>query len=233
MDNFISLAKQGYEAYSNSQENVSKTGGKELNRESHPSHSSSHKPDFDDDEVVNHAKTHASDSGDSDLFSQALSFAKTLSKPAEDPLDEEKIVKTHEKVYDKDQGKSVPASDIGSAAAMQVLKQFVGGDSKQKEQSHGGGGFQNKLIAAAMGEAAKRFDSSGGAAQGTKQDAVNSAAATIMKLLIQVSSSWTCVLRSVVIGVPIFKSKFGGGTIGGSNSGGLGPLASLASQFLK
>lgn len=37
-----------------------------------------------------------------------------------------------------------------------------------------------------MAEAAKMFDSKGGAAQGNKQDAVNGAAETIIKLLIQV-----------------------------------------------
>jgi hypothetical protein len=62
----------------------------------------------------------------------------------------------------------------------------------------------------AMAEASKLFDKSGGAASGNKQDAVNGAAMTVMKLLVQ--------------------SKFGGGgTIGGSNSGGLSGLMSLVS----
>lgn len=62
-----------------------------------------------------------------------------------------------------------------------------------------------------MAEATKLFDKSGGAASGNKQDAVNGAAMTIMKLLVQ--------------------SKFSGGaaTTGGSNSGGLGGLLSLVS----
>jgi len=50
------------------------------------------------------------------------------------------------------------------------------------------------------------FDKSGGAASGNKQDAVNGAAMTVMKLLVQ--------------------SKFSG-AIGGGNSGGLGGLLSL------
>lgn len=58
-----------------------------------------------------------------------------------------------------------------------------------------------------MAEASKLFDKSGGAAQGNKQDAVNSAGMTIMKLLVQ--------------------SKLGLG--GGSNSGGLGGLMSIVS----
>ena len=60
----------------------------------------------------------------------------------------------------------------------------------------------------AMAEATKLFDKSGGASSGNKQDAVNSAAMTAMKLMVQ--------------------SKFsGGGTTGGSSSGGLGSLLSL------
>jgi hypothetical protein len=57
-----------------------------------------------------------------------------------------------------------------------------------------------------MAEATKLFDKSGGAASGNKQDAVNGAAMTVMKLLVQ--------------------SKFSG-AIGGGNSGGLGGLLSL------
>lgn len=62
----------------------------------------------------------------------------------------------------------------------------------------------------AMAEASKLFDKSGGAASGNKQDAVNGAAMTVMKLLVQ--------------------SKFSGGAVGGSNSGGLGSLMSMVSK---
>lgn len=58
----------------------------------------------------------------------------------------------------------------------------------------------------AMAEATKLFDSAGGAASGNKQDAVNGAAMTVMKLLVQ--------------------SKFSAAT-GGGNSGGLGSLMGL------
>lgn len=88
---------------------------------------------------------------------------------------------------------------MGSAAALQVLKGFTGGG--------GGGGSQSQLISMAMAEASKLFDSSGGASSGNKQDAVNGAAMTVMKLMVQ--------------------SKFGGGTMGGGNSGGLGSLMGL------
>jgi len=58
----------------------------------------------------------------------------------------------------------------------------------------------------AMGEASKLFDQHGGSSSGGKQDAVNGAAMTVTKLLVQ--------------------SKFSSMT-GGGNSGGLGGLAGL------
>ena len=64
----------------------------------------------------------------------------------------------------------------------------------------------------AMAEAAKMFDKSGGTSSGNKQDAVNGAAMTVMKLLVQ--------------------SKFSGGMTGGSDSGGLGSLMGLVSFLL-
>lgn len=63
----------------------------------------------------------------------------------------------------------------------------------------------------AMAEASKLFDKSGGAASGNKQDAVNGAAMTVMKMLVQ--------------------SKFSPAVSGG-NSGGLGSLMGLVSGFL-
>ena len=60
----------------------------------------------------------------------------------------------------------------------------------------------------AMAEASKLFDQSGGASSGGKQDAVNGAAMTVTKLLVQ--------------------SKFSSLT-GGGNSGGLGGMMSMVS----
>lgn len=60
-----------------------------------------------------------------------------------------------------------------------------------------------------MAEASKLFDQSGGRGDSDKQQAVNGAAMTVMKLLVQ--------------------SKFSGGTTGGGDSGGLGSLMGLVS----
>lgn len=91
-----------------------------------------------------------------------------------------------------DQASSLDAHSLGSAAAVQVLKNFTSGG-----ESHAGGDVQSQLIGQAMAEALKLFDNSG--ANGNKQDAVNSAAMTMMKLMVQ--------------------SKFsGGGTTGGNST---------------
>lgn len=87
------------------------------------------------------------------------------------------------------------------------MKQFTSGgaDSEKSKNSS-----QTQLISLAMAEASKLFDKSGGAASGNKQDAVNGAAMTVMKLLVQ--------------------SKFSGGTLGGKDSGGLSGLVGLVSR---
>ncbi|KAG6876474.1 hypothetical protein C0993_002800 [Termitomyces sp. T159_Od127] len=126
----------------------------------------------------------------------------------EKPIDEDEVTDAHRKAYDEGNASGLSANSLGSAAAMQVLKQFTSGGKS--------GGSQTELISLAMAEATKLFDKSGGASSGNKQDAVNGAAMTVMKLLVQ--------------------SKFGGGggsIIGGAQSGGLSGLMSLASQFAK
>ncbi|KAI0082088.1 hypothetical protein K474DRAFT_1681462 [Panus rudis PR-1116 ss-1] len=209
MDNFINLAKQGIDAYQKSQSgsDVSKTGGHEYNS---PHHSQGGqqafgRPDLDEDEVVNIASKEGS--GDKSLFSSALGFIKQNVGDHDKPVDEERVVQSHRKVYEEDSASGLPASSLGSAAALQVLKQFTSGN----KSSSSGGNSQSQLISLAMAEASKLFDKSGGASSGNKQDAVNSAAMTVMKLLVQ--------------------SKFSS-TTGGGNSGGLSGLAGLASKFI-
>jgi hypothetical protein len=64
-----------------------------------------------------------------------------------------------------------------------VLKSFTSGGGPTGGAS--GGNTQTQLIALAMSEASKLFDTQG-SASGQKQDAVNGAAMTVMKLLVQV-----------------------------------------------
>ncbi|KAK0465620.1 uncharacterized protein EV420DRAFT_1637744 [Desarmillaria tabescens] len=201
-DSFISLAKKGYEAYSESQSDVSKTGGQEYNT---PHHSGppTGSPSFDDDEVVRTAEKHGS--ADSSVFSSALSFVKQNVGEHNQPIDEDHVTNAHKKAYEEGSASSLSANSLGSAAALQALKKFTSGGS-----SSGGSGSQTELISLAMAEATKLFEKSGGAASGNKQDAVNGAAMTVMKLFVQ--------------------SKMGGSTTGGANSGGLSGLLSLVSS---
>ena len=99
----------------------------------------------------------------------------------------------------------VTARQISRDDALQVMKNFTGGgkhDSKKPNSS-------TDLLSLAMAEASKLFDKSGGSSSGNKQDAVNSAGMTIMKMML--------------------KSKFSG-TTGGKDSGGLGSLMSMVSS---
>ncbi|KAF9454098.1 hypothetical protein P691DRAFT_810812 [Macrolepiota fuliginosa MF-IS2] len=215
MDNFINLAKQGVDAYTSTDSEVKKTGGQEYNTPHHSGQSgqgSDDRPQFDHDEVVRTAEK--SGSGDSSLFSSALSFLHDNKKAHEEPFDDEEVTRAHNKIYNQNDTSGLSSKLLGSAAALEIVKKFTGGSSSGHGSSHGSGGPQTQLISLAMAEATKLFDKSGGKASGNKQDAVNGAAMTVMKLLVQ--------------------SKFGGaGTTGGEDSGGLSGLLKLASQFSK
>ncbi|KAI6096873.1 hypothetical protein EV401DRAFT_2247495 [Pisolithus croceorrhizus] len=203
MDTFINLAKQGYEAYTESQSRQSgpQTGGEEYNTPHHR-RANNDRPQFDDDEVVQHASRH-SGSDDSSMFSSALNHVRGRHDEHEEPVDEESVLRAHDAAYNQGSASSLSASSMGSAAALQALKSFSGGGSS--------GSSQNQLVSLAMSEASKLFDQSGGASSGSKQDAINGAAMTAMKYLVQ--------------------SKFSG-AIGGGDSGGLGSLMGVASKFM-
>ncbi|EIM92233.1 uncharacterized protein STEHIDRAFT_117290 [Stereum hirsutum FP-91666 SS1] len=211
MENFISLAKEGYEKYQESQgggnsgsQQYGKTGGAEYNTPSNSNgrNEGSGEVGFNHEEVIQTAQQHGS--GDSSLFSSAMSFVNGNKQEHTQPVDEEAAQSAHRQAYHEGSASNLNASSMGSAAALQVLKQFTGG-------SGSGGGSQSQLISMAMAEASKLFDSSSGGSGGNKQEAVNGAAMTVMKLLVQ--------------------SKFSGAT-GGSNSGGLSSMMSLASKFM-
>ncbi|KAJ3823293.1 beta-flanking protein [Lentinula raphanica] len=204
MDSFINLAKQGLEAYESSQSNVSKTGGSEYNTPDNRPQSIS-RPNFDDDEVAQTASQHGS--GHSGMFAQAMSFVKNNTQEHEEPIDEEHVTNSHKEAYERGNAGSLSAGSMGSAAALQIFKQFTSGG--------GGGGSsssQSQLISMAMAEASKLFDQSGGASSGSKQDAVNGAGMMVMKMLVQSKMS---------------------SMIGGGNSGGLGGMSSMLSMASK
>ncbi|KAF8203828.1 hypothetical protein BJ912DRAFT_941150, partial [Pholiota molesta] len=196
-DTFLNLAKQGYSAYE-SQQNV--TGGQQYNSPHHSGQDSQiiSSPNINHEEAVRNAQEQGS--GGSDLFSNALSFVSGNKHQHSEPVDEESVTNAHAQAYGSGDTSNLSAHAVGGAAALQILKQVTSG---------GGGGSQTQIISLAMAEASKLFEKSG-AGSGNKQDAVNGAAMTVMKLLVQ--------------------SKFSG-AIGGGNSGGLGSLLSLAQHF--
>ncbi|EGN98542.1 hypothetical protein SERLA73DRAFT_139044 [Serpula lacrymans var. lacrymans S7.3] len=152
---------------------------------------------FNEDEVVETAQRHSGGSADSGMFSAALSHVTSHSSQHREPVDEGEVRDSHRQAYAEGGAGGLSAGSMGGAAAMQIL---------QKVTSGGGGGSQTELISMAMAEAGKLFDQSGGASSGSKQDAINGAAMTVMKLVVQ--------------------SKLGGG------GGGMGGLMSLATKFI-
>lgn len=215
MDAFINLAQQGYSAYGKSQsssnrgsndrddeddggQRYSKAGGAEYNSPHHRSGGGENQSYFNEEEVVKKASSHGS--GDSSMFTSALAHINSNPSKHQEPIDEEEVTEAHRKLYQEKSSDGLSASSMGSAAALQVMKQFTSGGGGNKASS------KSDLISLAMAEASKLFDSHGGSSQGNKQDAVNGAGLTIMKLLVQ--------------------SKLGGG------GGGMGGLMSLASKFM-
>ncbi|CAD0091581.1 unnamed protein product [Aureobasidium mustum] len=136
------------------------------------------------------AAQHAGDSGDSNLFSNALGMLSGHKAQQED-LDEDDAMRQHQQFYGG-AGQPHPASSgsMGSAAAMQALKMFNQGGSS----SGNGPKSQNDFIGLAMSQAAKLFgmqinhdlkdQSSQGNVhqQASKQDAISSAAQMALKM---------------------------------------------------
>ncbi|CCO28274.1 hypothetical protein BN14_02269 [Rhizoctonia solani AG-1 IB] len=165
-------------------------------------------PSIDQQAAVQNATQHSGGAGDPSLFSTALGFLNQNQAQHAEPINEQHVQNAHAEAYDKGKASSLDAGSLGAAAAMQVLKNFT---SSSGSAGSGGGNSRSQLIGMAMSEASKLFESQE-SKTGQKQDAVNSAAMTIMKLLVQ--------------------SKTGPGA---TNAGGndLGSLFSLASNFLK
>jgi len=170
--------------------------------------------DDDKEDVVATADNDSGSSGDRGLFGQAMNFLKSGNADVNSDVDEQGVVNAHQQAYSQGNGNQMDASSMGAAAALQALKKFTGAGGEQQPAAAAGGG-QTKLIGLAMSEASKLFDQSGGAANGGKQDVVNSAAQTIMKF----------VLKSQMSGM----MGTGGGAAGG---GGMGNLLSMAAKFM-
>ncbi|KAK9897352.1 hypothetical protein P389DRAFT_169113 [Cystobasidium minutum MCA 4210] len=186
------------------------TGGSRFNQ---PASAQRINNDFDEDGVLNVAQDDAGDAGDRGLFGQALQFLNNNKPSADDDVDEDRVTSAHQQAYGQGNAGNLDSKSMGSAAALQALKRFTGG-----QQSPASSSGQSALIGMAMSEASKLFDQSGGAANGNKQDVVNSAVQTIMKF----------VLKSQLSGA----MGTGGVATSGGGSGGVGNLLSMASKFM-
>ncbi|KEF54590.1 uncharacterized protein A1O9_09032 [Exophiala aquamarina CBS 119918] len=171
----------------------------------HPGGYGGSSADLDQEEILRQSQ-HGS-SGNSDLFSSALSFLGNNKQSAQaEEIDEGRLHQSHQQLYQQDGGNQQhDASSLGAGAAMQALKMFSGGSGG----SSGGSGSQSQsqMISMAMQEASKLFDKQNGQGNvqsGTdKQSVINQAAKYALQMYL----------------------KGGGG-------GGSGGLMSLASKFL-
>ncbi|KAI0198256.1 hypothetical protein F4808DRAFT_262760 [Astrocystis sublimbata] len=170
--------------------------------------------DNDDDlrDAAQHASNHAGSSGDTDLFSSLLgALGQKKQKLADEDLDEEEAVRTHQQYFkgDDDNGRDADDRSMGSAAAMQALKMFTGGESGNTGKTSS----QSAFVALAMAEASKLFDKK--ASQGkvssdsSKESAVMQAGEMALKMYM--------------------KSQ---GTQQSGSGGGASGLLSLASKFM-
>ncbi|KAH9469826.1 hypothetical protein MJO28_004299 [Puccinia striiformis f. sp. tritici] len=229
MDSFMKLGQQAYKQYSDNQSHDNTTGGApaggndfnvmggaHLNRPAGGQMIDSDGDGIPDlEQAAAHASGNSGDSGDSSMFKSAISFIKTQSQKGgdDDDIDEEKVAEAHDRAYNQKQGSSLDAKSMGTAAALQAFKQFSSGGASNEPKHNEDG--KSKLIGMAMAQAAKLFDSSGGAASGQKQDAVNSAGNMVMKLLMKQK----------------LQQMTGGGGGGGGSGGGLGSLAGMIGKF--
>ncbi|KAJ8597621.1 hypothetical protein M405DRAFT_855556 [Rhizopogon salebrosus TDB-379] len=208
----MNLAKQGYEAYSESQSNVHKTGGQEYNSpDNRPHHSQqSYGQEFNSDEMRQHV-----DSDNHGYMNQALSHAQRAvqHQPDIDEDEVENLRQSHQQAFTSEgRGPQGMAPDaMGGAAAFKVFTDMMSGGGGGSGGGGSGGDMQSKLIGMAMQHAGQLFDQSGGGSGEAKQSAMNSAATYVMKLMMK---------------------KEMNNFIGGGNSGGLGGLMGMASKFM-
>ncbi|KAI1451957.1 hypothetical protein F4805DRAFT_449239 [Annulohypoxylon moriforme] len=172
-------------------------------------------PRDDDDDLrgaSEHASRHAGSSGSSDLFSSLLgSLTQKKHSLASEEVDEDDAVKQHKRFFGRDDDEDEDEADdrsMGSAAAIQALKMFSGGQSGSSHESNS----QSAFVGLAMAEASKLFD------QKASQGKVSSD-----------SSKESAVMKAGEMALKMYLKSNGGG---GSSSSGSSGLLGLASKFL-
>jgi hypothetical protein len=112
----------------------------------------------------------------------AANYLKSQEGNISGDVDDDQLIQNHDKVNNTNE--QVHSSQIGDAAALSSIKNVLGGSGGG---SSGGGDMQSKIIGLAMAQASKLFDdkSASGQATGSKQDAMNSAGESAMKLMLK------------------------------------------------
>lgn len=123
---------------------------------------------------------------DKGLFSSALSFLKgRKDKDDDDDIDEGKMQKHYDKVYQNRPESNQDSNSLGAAAAMHAFQMFNSSDNKSSKSSGG----QSKLLGMALKEASNLFDSQskqGNVQPGVdKQSVMNSASRMALKLFLK------------------------------------------------
>ncbi|KAI1502964.1 hypothetical protein F5X99DRAFT_377142 [Biscogniauxia marginata] len=176
------------------------------------------RPDDDDIQgAAEHASRHVG-GGDRDLFSTlAGALGQKKQALASEDVDEDDAVKQHKRYFDKedDDGDDADDRSMGSAAAMQALKLFSGGQSGSSPENNS----QSAFIGLAMAEASKLFDqkASQGKVSGesSKESAVLKAGEMALKMYLKSQGSTG-------------QSESGSGSASGASG-----LLNLASKFIK
>ncbi|UZJ52070.1 hypothetical protein CBS101457_001390 [Exobasidium rhododendri] len=112
----------------------------------------------------------------------AANYLKSQQGNISGDVDDEQLMQNHNIVNNSNE--QVHSSQIGDAAALSSIKNVLGGSSGGGSS---GGDMQSKMIGLAMAQASKMFDdkSASGQATGNKQDAMNSAGESVMKLMMK------------------------------------------------
>ncbi|KAI2622542.1 hypothetical protein GGR54DRAFT_68623 [Hypoxylon sp. NC1633] len=158
--------------------------------------------------AAEHASRHAGSSGDTDLFSGLLgALTQKKQSLASEDVDEDDAVKQHKRFFERDDDNDNSADDrsMGSAAAMQALKMFSGGQAGGSS----GNSSQGAFVGLAMAEASKLFD------QKASQGKVSGD-----------SSKESAVMQAGEMALKMYMKSQGGGGSSGSS------LMGLASKFL-
>ncbi|KAI1434089.1 hypothetical protein GGR50DRAFT_664783 [Xylaria sp. CBS 124048] len=172
-----------------------------------------HRADDDDEDwkyAAEHASKHAGKSGDANLFSNMLgALGRKKQSLAGEDVDEAEAVRSHKQYYSEGGNDGYEADDrsMGSAAAMQALKMFIGGQSGNTAEQSSQGAF----VGLAMAEASKLFDHR--ASQGTVSSS---------------STKESAVMEAGEMALKMYMKSQGTGVSGSGASN----LMGLASKFL-